>query len=368
VTNRWSFFVDESGDFDDPDDVVVVTGVLMHQRASLQPHVLKAALRRALPVMPWPPHAWLLNQPAFTAVAIREIAKTGVAPANAVVSAGMDAWRAMKRSDAEAAQALVQAFRIGVPDGARAEIKSLSTALRNADPLAFDILRHYGAEVRALLARLLTEMAHQERVAEDTMPVWLVLSSETKPGDAVSPTGDADRFLALLRVVLERLVSLLRYRAGNHEVVIWVSRRNVVSQHGATERLSVPHLERVLRSIQGSYSSVRLFAGGVGRSTDERGAGYVIADFAANASRVAVAHRGRALEAVHTILRERFGTVQITTREVYSHCAASGDAAALIERAQSESVEWPERELPPIYPRARWACEQAWMWIKAMSK
>src|SRR5688500_7751926 len=97
MTTRWAFFVDESGNFEDPGDTVAVSGLLLHDRASLQPHTLKAALRRAAPLLPWPPHAWLLDQPAFIAVAIREAGKRVPISGDSLMNAALGAWQAMKR-------------------------------------------------------------------------------------------------------------------------------------------------------------------------------------------------------------------------------------------------------------------------------
>lgn len=369
VTTRWSFFVDESGNFGDPDDIVAVSGVLLHHRSSLQPHVLKAALRRVVPVLPWPPHAWLLNQPAFTAMAIRETMNSGALASSALTSAALEAWRVMKKADSEAADTLLQALRSGDVDEAKAEIKLLTTAIRNADNVSFNILRHYGIEIRALIARLLTEAANLKRVADESAPVWLLLASETVAGDAVPSTSSgSDRYLELLQILLGRLSRALGRAGGEHEVAIWVSRRNVANADGGTEHLHLPRLQSLITLAGEHEPSVRLIAAGIGRSTDERGAGYVLADFGANASRIAVFPRTRTLDEVYSVLRERFGSVQIATRKVYSHCAASGDAAALIKRAESERIEAPRRELPANHPKAYWACQQAWTWVEAVSK
>src|SRR5687768_6258742 len=76
VTLEWSpmsirraFFVDESGQFDNTSDTVAVAGLLLRDSPALQPHILTATLKRALPSLPWPLHAAFINQPAYLALA-----------------------------------------------------------------------------------------------------------------------------------------------------------------------------------------------------------------------------------------------------------------------------------------------------------
>jgi len=369
VKSHWALFVDESGNFDDPDDIVAVSGVLLHHRSSLQPHVLKSALKRAAPLLPWPPHAWLLNQPAFTAIAIRELLRGGDGGVSGrVSSAAIDAYRAMRQADSGAVERVTQAFRAGDPDVAKSEIKLLTAAISTADRPAFDTLRHYGVEIRALVARLVTEAAAQERVADEFLPVWLVLSSETVTGDAFPSSSTGDRYLTLLEVLLERLAQVLRRTGHEHEVAVWVSRRDVANGLGGTEHLAQPRLQRLITAAAKHQPTIQLTAAGIGRSTDERGAGYVVADFAANASRVATFPRGRTLDEVYSVLRQRIGLVQLETGGVYSHCAANGAAAALIARAESEGVAAPRGELLANQRRALWACQQAWTWAESVHK
>lgn len=65
---RWSLFVDESGDFSDNDDEVVVAGLLVSDvRHSRLERRLRHALDRA-PDVPWPVHAWLTRRPIMFAL------------------------------------------------------------------------------------------------------------------------------------------------------------------------------------------------------------------------------------------------------------------------------------------------------------
>src|SRR5688500_18176109 len=124
--------------------------------------------------------------------------------------------------------------------------------------------------------------------------------------------------------------------------------------------MNVPHLNEIIKSL-GEHSNLRLISGGVGTSWEFDGAGYVLADWAANLGRRMLMSRSVGIATLVEHLYSRLGVKAATGTPALSHCAASGAAAQLIKRASDGVLVGPaSTALPYIIPRARWACEQAW--------
>src|SRR5262249_40489532 len=99
------------------------------------------------------------------------------------------------------------------------------------------------------------------------------------------------------------------------------------------------------------------------------GAGYVLADWAANSARWVLMPRSVGIATAVESLQSRVGAKAATGTPTLAHCAASGKAADLIRQASDGALVGPaSTALPYIDPRARWACEQAWEWSEALRK
>jgi hypothetical protein len=196
-------FVDESGDFDDPEAEVAVAGVLARTYDSIQMRLrLEQALRRAVPVGPYPPHANRLNIPAWLALAamIRvESSDRGMrfqrwlAPAvDVITSSGespavqaREAVRANKEQGREVPWELVQNVDRWFRTDHISTYRTLRAASHDVDAEMVDLLRRLQANVldggRCFAAG-----------------AWSG-PFELAPGD---------RYLALLEVLLERVFTL----------------------------------------------------------------------------------------------------------------------------------------------------------------
>lgn len=74
MRDGWVLYVDESGREDDPDDLHLVAGLLLHANDSVGLDcLLRAALEETWPLWPWPPHAADLNRPASRVAAAMKV-------------------------------------------------------------------------------------------------------------------------------------------------------------------------------------------------------------------------------------------------------------------------------------------------------
>jgi hypothetical protein len=361
-TTRWVLFVDESGQFERPDDPVAVAGVLWTEgvRGSGAAD-MKRALLRAVPGLPWPLHASLLNQSAYVALAsertMRErpssLDEVGITVAvRQAVSVLLEYDRHLVNAELTALS-----WRPTVD-----VLRPLSAILREHTPLVHERLRHHANQGWAAVGRLLAALAAQntDRAYPD---VALVTASETELGDAIEEGSTGDRYLAVLEPLLERTARLLERRDGAHELVLRASRRDVFDSRLATRgALAPPHLAALAR--EASTSRVRVVVGGVERFDVHVDPGYVLADFAANHARRTLLVPTRPVRLAEQKLADRLVVSVRSGTTALSHLAASGASRALINAA-ADLQDRPERVLPATLPRRRWACEQAWEWAEA---
>ena len=207
MTERWAFYVDESGKFDDAQDDVVVAGLLLRDSASLHPHAIKAALRRAIPLLPWPLHATFINQPAYVTMALEPAVRSDrqVAQTELGITV-LQAWRLLKKRERDRVNAVARRLRESA-EPQYDDIALLSSALRKADSLVFDRLRAHALETYAIAARLVSDLAASESAGLPT--ILLAAASETVVGDACLPAKSSDRYLQLLGFTLGRVRQVL---------------------------------------------------------------------------------------------------------------------------------------------------------------
>jgi len=191
MTERWAFYVDESGNFDDAFDDVAVAGLLLRDSAALHPHAIRAALRRAIPLLPWPLHATFINQPAYVAMvlepAVRPDRQTAKTELGVTV---LRAWRLLKERERDRVNSVARRLRDSA-EPRYEDIALLSAVIREADSLAFDRLRAHALETYAIAARLVSDLAASEGAGLPT--ILLAAASETVVGDACLDAKSSDR-------------------------------------------------------------------------------------------------------------------------------------------------------------------------------
>ena len=369
----WHLFVDESGDFDDRDSGVVVTGILTHRQMDGPARArLLRQLRNAAPFMPWPLHAWVLNRPVSIALGMTAHEGSAGAPTGAFsqpAKLGPDCHRAavlLSRARPDAWKAALAAFKAD-REPRYDDLSALDRALRRADRGLHRALGDRQRHLKVLLSRALRDLADCE--ADEAAPSLMLLSSsEAQQGDAVVPKGNkGDRYLTLLKCLLSRTVAVVGRLDGTHRICLHVLTRFV--QDEVLERpvpLHHRHVARICEEVTPEGQSVRPISWEVPRYDRRVHPALILADLAANRSRLFLP---RPIQLAHAEdgLRQ---TLQVPVRSgepSRSHLAATGVAAGVA----AGDVEVPQaawdtpRELFPLYPQARpWALEQALEWAE----
>lgn len=337
---RWTIFIDESGDFDAPGAAVAIAGILLAETSETSADALRRGLERALPDIPWPPHAAHVNQTAWVAVILADQACNPPAPGAppAALAAREAVAEFSRHSPVDLGQ--VQAdLRLGRrPDFAA--IKRLSKHLRDTLPVLARRIDGFAleawAQVRAVAARLAADA-----------DASLLASGEAWAGAVGS--GPDERYFGLLEATLSRAVHLLCRRRTPDRLGVRALERDV---HEPAIDEPIPllprHLGEVARRLPSEGTSVvRVVPEHVCRYDRRVDIRFVLADFAANrARRVLGDARLPLVEAEHLLgdvgLPVRSGTPPRT------HLAAAGALGQ-----------------PAAPPRAcQWAREQAEEWAR----
>lgn len=207
----WQAFVDESGDFDEPDNVVVAA--VLCRGAGPSQVAMRAALEVALPDIPYPPHAAHLRVRSFLAAALLfEPPLERRAPAIVREVAG----RIARSRDPEAMALRDEAARCR-SEGHPAHYMDLSV-LSRADAW----IARTDFDASEALARVLEE---RQRALFDwvgAMGGSFSLAAAGQAGAASSARG-AERYRAVLAAALERVEQLI---GGRATVVVRPSRRH----------------------------------------------------------------------------------------------------------------------------------------------
>jgi hypothetical protein len=359
----WQLFIDESGDFDDPTDVHVVAGLLVPAAAHpSQAAALRELLRRGLPGIPYPPHASHLN------LAVGRMAAT-------LLATGVDE---APRDIAECCHAAKEAL-LAAPRGVAGVVReALATrrmptfgALRSCEQWLAINRSDLHDDLRVLQARDREAMRDILARTRDAFkaPSAMVVA-------AVGHGADGAGYLALLEVLFERTLMLLRARDAQVEVRATVATRHVPMPEVARKR--TPLMPAAIgQAIHAAMSFPFLPATGLG---DPRVArivaesppryealvhpGVVLADFIANRARSAFraldrpwversAHAASLLALPVDVIAQGFKAAGPLPT-----VAADGIARARV-RAQFEGAPVPDG-------RSRgWRDEQAERWIAA---
>jgi len=158
----WQLFVDESGNFSDASDDVVVAGVLARgDTPGLRSEELRSALEGACPGIPWPFHTCFLNAPAYLAICCAAFPGRPISDqaghAQRAFREATDRAKSVLDADAPAEMALaIEGLRAGSLRFKK--VKTLDDALKASDPDAHGVLlaqaRQFTAQIGVLANRL----------------------------------------------------------------------------------------------------------------------------------------------------------------------------------------------------------------------
>lgn len=365
---HWTLYVDESGSFADVEDDVAVSGLLIRGDVpGLSVNEVKRALESIVPGFPWPWHASLINNASWVALVLAD-QKLLADHLNPDIRWLADAVRRVNESLAERFGPRYAAIRSRVLSGQAGDISlgSLSEfehVLRNEYPIELDALRAHTRRARAAVKQFAAGLATRARSPDDPAAAVLLFSSETLRGDArtepESELGDR-RYFRLLEVLVDRTAALLARRGGVHELSLDISQRRLIEPQlqRPTKQLPLHVLRELSRLISKWRPVVRIVPTAVTPFDRDVGVRFVVADFAANRGRRVLRQGATPLTNVEAEVELDMGLRVRSGTPERSHLAASGEAYDLCESPRPD----PEGALPPVWPRRRWACEQAWEW------
>ena len=336
---EWLCFIDETGDFGDPNASVFVSAVLVE--CENEPTFIRRtrqAIGELAPLAPWPMHAWLAQRPE--AHALWAIDRPQAAARHGLEACARAARLHWEAHAPEALQRGLERLKQG-KEPRMDDLRELERT-RDAQPcfIAFD-------------SHTSTAKSRMSRIGRDLSDgkIMGVIAGESHPGQA--PKGD--RYLAVLKALLERIDELLALDDDARHVRLIVATRDVIHPIlGQKTRLDRATLESVIARRPSGFHSGRTFRVGAIQSYDENvHPGLVLADFFANLTGRHV--RGKSGLIVHDRhIRRTIGLSLCPGDPRRPHAAARGVAAEWI--AASRAGENGARDFDPA-----WARDQALM-------
>jgi hypothetical protein len=386
---NWQLYIDESGDFDDPDDVVCVAGLFVPLPADDDLELyLRTRLAEAFPLTRYPQHAAELDIPVSRALfALREpptpAEPEGVAAVRARVAPALDA---LVGADDPEVLALVAGWRVGarVP---LERVRWLDLWLRGAAPDAHRELRavcehqeealrtHVLGDLADLIRRYTTEVLPPTSGNPlPARPVALVAAESSHDG----PQTPAARYLALVELLLERVYAHLREpRDARHHILVRTCAREL--RFGDTtvdHRLDAADVVRASRRAAGfpflpaeHLPDPRVWVSALSTEAFDPAAhpGLVLADYVANRARRALKSspaRALPLAAVQESIERRLGHVDtrlpLRARPELGPLPTVAGGGPARRHVRTCFVGRSSSDRPHIH--ARWASESAQAW------
>ena len=368
MVRSWGLFLDESGQFDQADDEVVIAGLLVELGAAGTHH---AALRRAIvgctSGVPWPPRAADLARPVLFALLVRvgrqRAGETGEGPGEAEAAAEALSVRlaTLAREDYRAAiRALEEGRR--PPRDALLRLDRLARVQAGRE---WQSVRAIADTARVGLARVFAA-ALSQRSGGPPRHLFLVGGGETRH-EAASPADEGTRrYLDLLELVAVRALDVIARLDGRHTIFAYVLDRGIVHPGlGVPARLHRPVVQEVFARARERVGipggRVMLEVVSTPRYDRQVDARLVLADLVANQLRW-VMRGDPSLVTLERRLAVRVPWPARSGRPSASHIAAAGTAQERIEAVR-------RREAPPPWcPGARpWAVEQAEEWVRVLN-
>ncbi len=369
MSPEWGLFVDESGDFQEPEDDVVGVGILLRLDApSVRAQAIDRELHRAMPGFPWPLHAAHINVPVTGALA-RAARLRFAMPADAAH------WRS-NPFDAVATSAVETLERENAPlvsqvlDALRrderpkfADLKTLDELLKDRDPVMHHKLEDYARQATAWILGVIGRLATPPDI---DLLAATVLSGESalgeaSPGETTGVDAATARYLTVLLCLLGRTCDFLSRLPGPHEVAVHVATRGIVDPKLGRQSFDLTHLREMIRqAMPPGTMGVHLHAASTPEFDWGADARIVLADFVANQVRYRVGGSCALRKLEKRLASVAVGSLQSGAPRL-SHVAASGWAREHIEAARRDAPA------PPA-PRdvKRWARDQATEWADAL--
>lgn len=384
---KWKLYIDESGDFSEPDDEVVVAGVLVRDDADgWAGHELFNRLQDNLPHIPWPPHTAHIKHPAARVVwhAAARDGDAGWDPAPASSRSVYD--RAVDYLLEEVPEELAEAQRQALVDQNHWEHSGLGRVdwhhlihfenLLNAhDPeIIAGLEREMERDLSAFRRELFEALPESDRNEAKFVPAYITVGGETWRGDAENP--DSDRYVTLLERMIERANDVLARNGGDHEVHLLPLARHIQPGDEGQRPLQTSDLEDLVtrieeRKAEASDSTMPVLKpASVAKWTDKLDSRHAVADFVANQFRQ-IAEGTPSLETVELELSQRIGLPARSPSGKVTTLAAAPTAAEKLGEARKKSMSPAEFvEDLKIFKRIRgevmapWVYEQAAEWLR----
>jgi hypothetical protein len=374
AATRWNLFLDESGNFSDPDDEVVVAGLLVRvDIPGSHPSQIRAALEAAVPDLPWPVKASEFNRPVVFAIA-NYLKRRGRAATNPLERVADELVGEITRQESGCYEAVSKALygRQRIPYDALSRLDDLA----RRDWNRYQVLRQATDASVAAIGRCIQGLGLSRegdwRLSESARDaVLLVACGETLQGEDAAGDGDLEtnRYLGLLRWTIVRAVDVVARMIGRQEVHLYVLDRDVTDTIlGVRKRtpLHIRHVGPIARDVEAKCSrdhriTVKLDA--VSRYDDRMHAALVLADFVANRTRRGLRAQPDALSAVEGQIGLEVRCCVRSGDPSASHLAAAGYAQETIERVRTASQGTTAEA--PVGARS-WALEQAAEWTRVL--
>jgi hypothetical protein len=364
---EWLLFIDESGDFDDPDSRPCTAGLLLQDEdASVRSGPLRRLIEQVAPLVPYPLHAAHLNRVGF------HLACRMRASGERQGEAGRDDWldeavRLVRESSHPVAGAFLKA--LGRPGWLDCTLlRRFDAWLKSEAPPLFAVLAAERDAVNRAMWKLLDEL----HTAYGPDRCLLIAAAEGT--GSLTPVGE-DRYLRLLTALFERVFALLRSRpAAQHRVWVRVAGRNVreapfesVPQHSRHVADCIRAAERfpLWPPAGATDPDVRLVPFQPARYDESVHPGLVLADFIANRLWMPL-QWARDLRSLEAQAQDRTAlSIYATPRALPASARLPLPAAEGLAR-QIVNAAFSGRQVPaPAAVAPGWAREQALAWARA---
>lgn len=368
---EWDLYIDESGDFDSQEDDPLIAGILLPVGPpESNPAWQRKLLEDELPWIPWPIHTSEARNPVMHVLWPHA---RDLDPAEQIRAFASDAAEALKKKEAEVLNRAVTRIRKQrAPD--QEDVRKLRAVLRHRKE-EWSALQH-------LARRSYERLKSAARAIGESPRSSIILVGEPQQADAWPMRKEDDRYLTMLPALLQRAADAILQSPGKHFVRVHVMVRHVVDPTLGSAASSVGekgapglhqrHVTAAIRTalgesapkLQRRSSRVRFGAGLLGRNDDPNlRAGFVLADFAANALYRHFPGDARLAETCRLVRRKTRQRVTYSEEPRHPHIAASGRPFQYLSFTRGETTRKP---LPGDAAMRPWAIEQANEWGTAL--
>lgn len=364
MSQYWRCFIDESGDLDDRDDVVLLAAVLFPTRDD--PFLiarLRQAMREKAPLVPWPFHRWVATKPSIYPFWREQ--RPDVELEASVDDACRRAFEAWEKRRPELLETVREVCGSG-DEPEYKQLRSLRRALKKEDYAAFDALRRYSEKTCTAIARRPAELVEAKSSGRSR---GLLFMAGEGPGADVDDEG---RYFALLTLLLERVRDVLKLNAGEQVVTVdaasrYVPHPSLPAKTRRPTKLTHGHLAEACARVQPEPEDdqmaprIRLTADSVSDYGDDVAPGLVVADGAANFLRRRLL-RNPCLSPLQRAAEDYFRLSLHRAEPSVSHVAATKTPAEAVDLARQSQFDDARQRLEKL--ERRWPKEQAVQWVQ----